>query len=104
MLIVTAPYIDFRLHRTRSDDVEVQNRYLEQVVVGTGILSACGFGNSSGRARNVSVEVTPLMPGRGLDRRQAKLAVPSFCKTADHAGEKAVRRRNSQPNTFRGSG
>jgi hypothetical protein len=61
MLIVTAPYIDFRLHRTRSYDVEVQNRYLEQVVVGTGNLSAPRFQNSSLQQRNLCALVTPLM-------------------------------------------
>jgi hypothetical protein len=61
MLIVTAPYIDFRLHRTRSVYVEVQNRYLEQVVVGTGNLSAPGFQNSSRQERNLHALVTPLM-------------------------------------------
>jgi hypothetical protein len=53
MLIDTAPYIDFRLHRTRSDNVKVQNRYLEQVVVGTGNLSASGFEDSSHKCENV---------------------------------------------------
>src|SRR6202021_2225712 len=53
MLICTAPYIDFRLHRTRPENVEVQNRYLEQVVVGTGNLSACRIRDSSHPCENV---------------------------------------------------
>jgi len=42
-----APRIEFRLHRTRSVYFTVQNRYLEQVVVVTGTLSARGFADSS---------------------------------------------------------
>jgi hypothetical protein len=38
-----APYIEFRLHRTISVYVKVQNRYLEQVVVVTSKLSASRF-------------------------------------------------------------
>ena len=64
MLIGTAPYIDFRLHRTRSVSVGVQNRYLEQVVFGTCILSASRFRNSSRQERKLGEHVTPLMPGR----------------------------------------
>jgi hypothetical protein len=43
MLMSMAPRIEFRLHRTRSVYITVQNRYLEQVVVGTGNLSAPHF-------------------------------------------------------------
>jgi hypothetical protein len=46
MLIVMAPRIEFRLHRTRSVYFTVQNRYLEQVVVVTGTLSARPFSDS----------------------------------------------------------
>jgi hypothetical protein len=53
MLIAIAPYIDFRLHRTRSVFVEVQNRYLEQVVVVTGNLSASRFADSSEGIKNL---------------------------------------------------
>jgi hypothetical protein len=35
-----APYIEFRLHRTSFVFIKVQNRYLEQVVIVTGKLSA----------------------------------------------------------------
>jgi hypothetical protein len=38
-----APYIEFRLHRTGLVFVRVQNRYLEQVVIVTGKLSASPF-------------------------------------------------------------
>jgi hypothetical protein len=100
MLIVTAPYIDFRLHRTRSYDVEVQNRYLEQVVVGTGNLSAPRFRNSSRGRTNLSLDVTPLMPGNGSNWHWTKLAAPSVCMKASHAGEQAAKWPNSQPNTF----
>jgi hypothetical protein len=47
MLIGKAPRIEFRLHRTRSVYFTVQNRYLEQVVVITGNLSARPFPDSS---------------------------------------------------------
>jgi hypothetical protein len=38
--LIIAPYIEFRLHRTSLVFVRVQNRYLEQVVIVTGKLSA----------------------------------------------------------------
>jgi hypothetical protein len=52
MLIVMAPRIEFRLHRTRSVYSTVQNRYLEQVVIVTGNLSARPFLDSSQSEKN----------------------------------------------------
>jgi hypothetical protein len=55
MLIVMAPRIEFRLHRTRSVYFTVQNRYLEQVVVVTGTLSARSFSDSrQGEKKNAN--------------------------------------------------
>jgi len=50
-----APRIDFRLHRTRSVYITVQNRYLEQVVVATRNLSAGLFLFSSRSEKNFAI-------------------------------------------------
>jgi hypothetical protein len=61
MLIVMAPRIEFRLHRTRSVYFTVQNRYLEQVVIVTGNLSARPFPDSSQPRKKVDNEYLPAL-------------------------------------------
>jgi hypothetical protein len=46
------------LHRTRPVDITVQNRYLEQVVIVTGNLSASSFEDSSRSTKNLASEAS----------------------------------------------